>query len=218
MYSVKEIFPTLQGEGAQTGRAAVFCRFTGCNLWSGREEDRNKSICSFCDTDFIGTNGLNGGKFENSMQLATLIESVWVEMNHSNGRRFVVFTGGEPLLQLDTELINNLHSLGFEVAVETNGTIPLPKNLDWVCVSPKLGSNLVVKQADEIKFIIPQSNDLSIIEEDLKRFEKMNFKNFFLQAKDDLNQTANLQLAINFCKKRPLWRLSLQTHKLLGIQ
>ena len=218
MYSVKEIFSTLQGEGAQTGRVAVFCRFTGCNLWSGREEDRNSSICSFCDTDFVGTDGKNGGKYETANQLAKLIESIWLEMNHSSGRRFVVFTGGEPLLQLDDELIKQLHVIGFEVAVETNGTLPLPSNLDWVCVSPKLGSDLVVKQGDEIKFVIPQTNDLSIIDENLKRYEKMNFKNFFLQAKDDINRSSNIALALKFCKKRPLWRLSLQTHKLLGIE
>lgn len=218
MYSVKEIFPTLQGEGAQTGRAAVFCRFTGCNLWSGREEDRSKSICQFCDTDFVGTDGLNGGKFDTSNKLARLIESIWLEMNHSIGRRFVVFTGGEPLLQLDDDLINELHSFGFEIAVETNGTLPLPNSLDWVCVSPKFGSELVVKQGDEIKLVIPQSNDISIIEDELKRFEKMNFKNFFLQAKDDENQKSNIDLVVKFCKKRPLWRLSVQTHKLLGFQ
>lgn len=217
MYSVKEIFPTLQGEGAHTGRAAVFCRFSGCNLWSGREIDRKTSICQFCDTDFVGTDGNNGGKFATACELSEFINEIWLSMNKSSGRKFVVFTGGEPILQLDQALIDELHSIGFEVAVETNGTLSLPNNLDWVCVSPKLGSELVVKQADEIKFVVPQIVNESLIEEQLKRFEKMNFKHFFLQAKDDLNKANNLALAISLCKKRPLWRLSIQTHKLLGI-
>ena len=220
MYTVKEIFPTLQGEGAHTGRAAVFCRFSGCNLWSGREDDRSEAICKFCDTDFVGTTGEGGGKFENAIALADAIENSWLTMNASLSRRYVVFTGGEPLLQLDESVIQELHSRGFTIAIETNGTIRVPEGVDWVCVSPKIGSELVAKQADEIKFVIPQfdalGNPVDILSH-LKRFEKMNFTNFFLQPMDDIHKQENTKLAIQLCQQRPLWRLSIQTHKLLGI-
>jgi 7-carboxy-7-deazaguanine synthase (Cx14CxxC type) len=220
MYTVKEIFSTLQGEGAHAGRVAVFCRFTGCNLWSGREEDRLTSICQFCDTDFIGTDGSGGGKYANSQELALRIVQEWTRMNLSKTYRYVVFTGGEPLLQLDADLIKALKLEHFQIAIETNGTImPLP-GIDWICVSPKDGSELLVLQADEIKYIVPQK--YGIIEKDiiiqrLKRFEQMNFKHFFLQAMDSPAKERHLQLAIELCKERPIWRLSTQQHKFLNL-
>ena len=219
MYTVKEIFPTLQGEGAHSGRAAIFCRFSGCNLWNGRSEDRNNAICKFCDTDFVGVNGINGGKFENALTLVAVIEKLWKSMTPSEARKYVVFTGGEPLLQLDTNLIKLLHKSGFEVAIETSGTLPVPKGVDWVCVSPKIGSELIVKQADEIKFVVPQGDTASQFDTELllKKFENMNFKNFFIQPKDDINKSTNTEFAIGLCQARPIWRLSIQTHKLLGI-
>ncbi|QWE23993.1 7-carboxy-7-deazaguanine synthase [Polynucleobacter sp. AP-Elch-400A-B2] len=217
MYTVKELFPTLQGEGAHTGRAAVFCRFAGCNLWSGREEDRASAICQFCDTDFVGTNGTGGGKFETASQLAESIEETWSSTAAGPQQRYVVFTGGEPLLQLDTALIDALHLLGFAIAIETNGTIKVPKGVDWVCVSPKAGSELIVLQADEIKLVIPQVGHTHI-ETLLARFEKMDYRNRFLQAMDGPQIQENLALAIKLCQKRPLWRLSVQTHKMIGIR
>jgi len=217
MYTVKELFPTLQGEGAHTGRAAVFCRFAGCNLWSGREEDRATAICQFCDTDFVGTNGLSGGKFETASQLAESIEETWNRTAAGPRQRYVVFTGGEPLLQLDAALIDALHLIGFAIAIETNGTIKVPKGVDWVCVSPKVGSELIVLQADEIKLVIPQAGHTHI-ETLLARFEKMDYRNRFLQAMDGPQIQENLALAIQLCQKRPLWRLSVQTHKMIGIR
>ena len=217
MYTVKELFPTLQGEGTHTGRAAVFCRFAGCNLWSGREEDRATAVCKFCDTDFVGSDGDGGGKFETAQDLANAIESSWRSTSAGPQQRYVVFTGGEPLLQLDEQLIEKLHQKGFEVAIETNGTIKVPKGVDWVCVSPKVGSDLIVLQANELKLVIPQEGQDSL-EKLLARFEKMDYRNRFLQPMDGLNLKSNTELAINLCQKRPLWRLSLQSHKLIGIR
>ena len=220
MYTVKEIFATLQGEGGHAGRVAVFCRFTGCNLWSGREEDRANAICQFCDTDFVGFDGNLGGKYPSALKLANTIETEWLTMNPSDSHRYVVFTGGEPLLQLDETLIGLLHQKSFAVGVETNGTIAPPKGLDWICVSPKDGSELVCLVGDEIKYIVPQRHGLydrkSIIQR-LKRFENLNFQHFFLQAMDSPNQVANLELAIGLCKERPKWRLSIQQHKYLNL-
>jgi 7-carboxy-7-deazaguanine synthase len=217
MYTVKELFPTLQGEGAHAGRAAVFCRFAGCNLWSGREEDRATAVCQFCDTDFVGSDGVGGGKFETASLLADTIEEVWNSTSAGPQQRYVVFTGGEPLLQLDTDLIDALHAKGFAIAIETNGTIKIPKGVDWVCVSPKAGSELIVLQADEIKLVIPQQGHVSL-ENLLARFEKMDYRNRFLQAMDGPNLQENLALAVRLCQKRPLWRLSVQTHKMIGIR
>ncbi|MEI6183459.1 MAG: 7-carboxy-7-deazaguanine synthase [Polynucleobacter sp.] len=217
MYTVKELFPTLQGEGAHTGRAAVFCRFAGCNLWSGREEDRATAICKFCDTDFVGSDGNGGGKFETAQDLANAIEASWKSTSAGPQQRYVVFTGGEPLLQLDEQLIAELHQKGFEVAIETNGTIKVPTGVDWVCVSPKAGSDLIVLQANELKLVIPQEGHDSL-EKLLARFEKMDYRNRFLQPMDGPNLKMNTVLAVNLCQKRPLWRLSLQSHKLIGIR
>jgi len=217
MYTVKELFPTLQGEGAHAGRAAVFCRFTGCNLWSGREEDRATAACKFCDTDFVGSDGDGGGKFETAQDLANAIESSWTSTSAGPQQRYVVLTGGEPLLQLDEELIEKLHQKGFEIAIETNGTIKVPKGVDWVCVSPKAGSDLIVLQANELKLVIPQEGHDSL-EKLLARFEKMDYRNRFLQPMDGANLKINTELAISLCQKRPLWRLSLQSHKLIGIR
>ena len=217
MYTVKELFPTLQGEGAHAGRAAVFCRFAGCNLWSGREEDRAAAVCQFCDTDFVGSDGDGGGKFATAPELADAIENAWTSTSAGPQQRYVVFTGGEPLLQLDAPLIDALHTKGFLIAVETNGTLKVPKGVDWVCVSPKAGSDLVVLQADEIKLVIPQQGHTAI-EALLARFEKMDYRNRFLQAMDGPLQQENLALAIRLCQKRPLWRLSVQTHKIVGIR
>ena len=217
MYTVKELFPTLQGEGAHTGRAAVFCRFAGCNLWSGREEDRATAVCKFCDTDFVGSDGDGGGKFDTAQDLANAIESSWRSTSAGPQQRYVVFTGGEPLLQLDEQLIEQLHQKGFEIAIETNGTIKVPKGVDWVCVSPKTGSDLIVLQANELKLVIPQEGQDSL-EKLLARFEKMDYRNRFLQPMDGANLKINTELAISLCQKRPLWRLSLQSHKLIGIR
>ena len=217
MYTVKELFPTLQGEGTHTGRSAVFCRFAGCNLWSGREEDRATAVCKFCDTDFVGSDGDGGGKFETAQDLANAIESSWKSTSAGPQQRYVVFTGGEPLLQLDEQLIEQLHQKGFEVAIETNGTIKVPKGVDWVCVSPKAGSDLIVLQANELKLVIPQEGHDSL-EKLLARFEKMDYRNRFLQPIDGPNLKMNTELAISLCQKRPLWRLSLQSHKLVGIR
>ena len=220
MYTVKEIFSTLQGEGAQAGRVAVFCRFTGCNLWSGREEDRLNSICQFCDTDFNGTDGIGGGKYPTAQELAQAISQEWTNMNLSSTYRYVVFTGGEPLLQLDRELIQALKDQQFEIAIETNGTLIPPKGIDWICVSPKAGSDLALLQADEIKYVVPQKQETpqkeKIIQR-LKRFEQMNFKHFFLQAMDSPAKAQHLKLAIELCKERPIWRLSIQQHKYLNL-
>ena len=217
MYTVKELFPTLQGEGTHAGRAAVFCRFAGCNLWSGREEDRATAICQFCDTDFVGIDGLGGGKYETAASLADVIEASWLSTSAGPQQRYVVFTGGEPLLQLDDELIAALHRKSFEVAIETNGTIKVPKGIDWVCVSPKAGSELIVLQADELKLVIPQNNHLPL-EKLMARFEGMDYRNRFLQPMDGPSLKSNTELAVSLCQKRPLWRVSLQSHKLIGIR
>ena len=215
-YSVKELFLTLQGEGAQTGRAAVFCRFAGCNLWSGREEDRSEAICQFCDTDFVGTDGEGGGKFDTPELLASAIDLTWGQGDPNH--KYVVFTGGEPLLQLDNELIKALKLKGFKIAIETNGTIRAPHGIDWICVSPKFGSDLVQVQGDEIKLVVPQLGDHDQLLKTLSRFEKMSFTHHFLQPMDGPNLESNRALAIKICQSRPLWRLSTQTHKLLGIR
>lgn len=209
MYTVKEIFYTLQGEGAQTGRAAVFCRFAGCNLWSGRDQDRAEAICDFCDTDFVGTDGDGGGKFANAEDLAEAVSLRWPE--DVPGRRLVVCTGGEPLLQLDTPLIQEFHRYGFEIAVETNGTIEAPDGIDWICVSPKADAELKQKKGDELKLVFPQSKAMP------SRFEHLPFKYFFLQPKDGLALEANTRDATAYCLAHPKWRLSLQTHKIIGI-
>jgi 7-carboxy-7-deazaguanine synthase len=208
-YAVKEIFYTLQGEGVHAGRAAVFCRFAGCNLWSGREADRQTAICNFCDTDFVGTDGDGGGKFANARELADAIASHWPENNSQ--RRFVVCTGGEPLLQLDAAAIDALHQRNFEIAIETNGTIAVPSGIDWVCVSPKSGASLVVTSGDELKVVYPQQVDP-------RSYEGLQFNHFFIQPMDGKDSHAAVQAAIQFCMANPRWRLSLQTHKLLGIR
>lgn len=208
-YAVKEIFYTLQGEGAQTGRAAVFCRFAGCNLWSGREADRAAAICRFCDTDFADTNGPDGGKFASAEELAAAVVEKWP--SEAGGRRFVVCTGGEPLLQLDADLIEALHRHEFEIAVESNGTVAAPDGIDWLCVSPKAGAKLVQKAGDELKLVFPQEG----AEPEL--FEELPFRHFFLQPMDGPQRDENTRLALRYCKQHPAWRLSLQTHKILGI-
>jgi len=209
-YAVKEIFYTLQGEGAQAGRAAVFCRFAGCNLWSGREEDRATAVCRFCDTDFFGTDGLGGGKFSSADELADAVAAQWAGDGRA-GRRFVVCTGGEPLLQLDASLIDALHAREFEIAVETNGTVAAPAGVDWVCVSPKAGASLVQRSGSELKLVYPQFGL------EPERLESLAFDHFFLQPMDGPDQVVNTELAVTYCMQHPRWRLSLQTHKILGI-
>ena len=206
-YSVKEIYFTLQGEGAQTGRPAVFLRFAGCNLWSGREQDRATAQCRFCDTDFIGTDGPGGGSFKDANALAAAVAESWP----GGGAPLVVCTGGEPLLQLDEPLIDALHDAGFRVAVETNGTLNAPDGLDWICVSPKAGTEVVQRRGDELKLVFPQAG----AEPD--RFEDWDFANFLLQPMDGPDRAANTAAAVAYCLAHPKWRLSLQTHKMLGI-
>lgn len=208
-YSVKEIFYTLQGEGANAGKPAVFCRFTGCNLWSGREEDRATSVCRFCDTDFIGTTGVNGGKFSAATELVEVIAQEWPA--HDVQHRFVVITGGEPLLQLDKDLIEALHAANFRIAVETNGTVLAPEGIDWICVSPKSNSALLLQSGHELKLVYPQA------ENHPEQFEALDFKHFLLQPMDGPDRARNTQLAIEYCKTNPRWNLSIQTHKVLGI-
>ena len=208
-YSVKEIFYTLQGEGAQAGRAAVFCRFAGCNLWSGREEDRASAACTFCDTDFVGTDGTGGGKFEHAHALAQAIASHWPTQQT---RRFVVLTGGEPLLQVDAALTQALHALDFEVAVETNGTMPAPEGIDWLCMSPKGQQATVITQGQELKLVYPQ------IGVDPAQFESLAFTHFCLQPMDGPLARENTKAAIAYCQAHPRWRLSVQTHKWIGIR
>lgn len=212
-YSVKECYVTLQGEGAQTGRAAVFLRFAGCNLWSGLERDRQSAVCKFCDTDFVGTDGENGGKFVGPEALAAHVEHVWSKSTTVSGTPYIVCTGGEPLLQLDAEAIEAFHVLGFEVAVETNGTLPAPPQLDWICVSPKANAELVQTSGDELKLVYPQDE----AEAQPARFEQLQFQHFFLQPKDDTATAENITAAADYCIKHPQWRLSLQTHKLIGL-
>jgi 7-carboxy-7-deazaguanine synthase len=208
-YSVKEVFYTLQGEGLRAGRPAVFCRFAGCNLWNGREEDRVGAVCQFCDTDFVGTDGTLGGKFTTAQALADLIARQWPA---NEGARYVVLTGGEPLLQVDSALVDALHDQGFEVAVETNGTLPAPAGIDWICVSPKAGSNWLQRRGNELKLVYPQPGLLpdSILAED--------FEYFLLQPMDGAMQRQNTRAAIAYCQAHPRWRLSVQTHKILEIR
>jgi len=208
-YSIKEMFYTLQGEGAHAGRPAVFCRFSGCNLWTGRESDRASAVCQFCDTDFVGTDGDGGGKFATPAALAAAIDALWPASYPAS--KYVVFTGGEPLLQLDGPLIAAMHEAGFEIAIETNGTLPVPDGVDWICVSPKMGSKLVVSKGSEIKVVIPQKD------QDLAAYEHLDFANFFVQPMDGPLAEFNTKLAIETCKRNPKWKLSLQTHKLLQI-
>lgn len=210
-YSVKEIFYTLQGEGLQAGMPAVFCRFAGCNLWSGREQDRPVAVCQFCDTDFVGTDGIGGGKFEQANALADRIESLWPSPDPAH--RLVVLTGGEPLLQVDGPLIDALHRRGFRIAVETNGTVAAPAGIDWVCVSPKAGASLVQRTGQEIKLVFPQP---LLMPHDLP-LEKLVFDHYLLQPMDGPNQASNTKAAIAYCQANPRWRLSVQTHKMVGI-
>jgi 7-carboxy-7-deazaguanine synthase len=211
-YFVKEIFFTLQGEGANTGRPAVFCRFAGCNLWSGREEDRSDAICKFCDTDFLGIGGVGGGLFPDAELLAGRIEDLWPANSGQKSRPFVVCTGGEPLLQMDCELIQALHKRGFEVAVETNGTRIPPAGIDWVCVSPKAEAPLVLRHGNELKLVYPQQGASP------EQYLGLSFDHYFLQPMDGPNVKENTQQAIRYCMTHPQWRLSLQTHKILGIR
>lgn len=208
VYSVKEIFYTLQGEGGQAGRPAVFCRFTGCNLWSGLEKDRANAICKFCDTDFVGTDGPGGGKFKTAADLASAVKAKWTG---DGGKPLVVCTGGEPLLQLDASLVDAFHAEGIEIAVESNGTIEPPEGLDWLCISPKLGSDLVVTSGTELKLVYPQEGG------DPAQFENLNFDHFFLQPMDSPALAENTAAAVDYCKAHPKWRLSVQTHKAIDI-
>ena len=219
-YKIKEIFYTLQGEGGQTGRAAVFCRFTGCNLWTGREKDREKAICQFCDTDFVGTNGLNGGRFKTASEVAAKVNEVWENglKNVQNGaiigkkiKKYVVCTGGEPALQLDKTLVDAFHDLDIEVAIETNGTILLAEGIDWICMSPKAGTDIVVLRGSELKLVFPQTGA------EPERFADLAFDNFYIQPMDSPLQAVHTKMALDFCLQNPQWKLSLQTHKILDI-
>jgi len=209
MYAVKEIFYTLQGEGANAGTPAVFCRFAGCNLWSGREADRAGATCNFCDTDFVGTDGPGGGKFGDAEALADAVERAWPAAARTH--RFVVCTGGEPLLQLDADAVSALHRRGFRVAIETNGTLAPPAGIDWVCVSPKATTALALDRGDELKLVFPQPDAPP------ERFESLAFAHFFLQPMDGPDRGRNTQAAVEYCLAHPRWRLSLQSHKLIGI-
>jgi 7-carboxy-7-deazaguanine synthase len=222
-YAVKEIFYTLQGEGANAGRPAVFCRFAGCNLWSGRDADRADAVCTFCDTDFVGTDGTGGGKFVDADALADAVASHWPvdpvrgSLRSGRERRFVVCTGGEPALQLDAELVAALHARGFAIAIETNGTLPLPAGIDWVCVSPKSDATIVVTHGDELKLVYPQARALP------ERFADLAFEHFLIQPMDGLPgdpaaRTRNTASAVEYCLSHPQWRLSMQTHKVIGIR
>jgi 7-carboxy-7-deazaguanine synthase (Cx14CxxC type) len=208
-YSVKEIFYTLQGEGANTGRPAVFCRFSGCNLWTGRESDREKAVCQFCDTDFVGIDGPGGGRFATAAELAGAVDAKWPAQ--ASAKKLVVCTGGEPLLQVDDALVAALHGLGFEIALETNGTKAAPASIDWICVSPKAGADLVLRAGHELKLVFPQVGARP------EMFEHLEFDNFFLQPMDGPAQSQNTAQAVEYCLQHPRWRLSLQTHKMLGI-
>jgi 7-carboxy-7-deazaguanine synthase (Cx14CxxC type) len=207
-YSAKEIFLTVQGEGGQAGRAAVFLRFAGCNLWSGREQDRASAVCNFCDTDFVGTDGPGGGKFRSAEALADAVQSMW---RGGEGARLVVCTGGEPLLQLDAQLVAALHARGFEIAVETNGTIAAPPGIDWICVSPKSDAPVVQASGQELKLVYPQEKAMP------ERFEHLSFERFYLQPMDGPDRDANTQAAVAYCLSHPRWRLSVQTHKYIGV-
>ena len=209
MFQVKEIYYTLQGEGARTGRPALFCRFTGCNLWTGREKDREKAVCNFCDTDFVGVDGPGGGKFNHSKELLAAISNCWPK---DLEQKYVVLTGGEPALQINQDFIEGLHDIGFEVAIETNGTLPIPSNIDWVTVSPKSNSVLKVESGDELKLVFPQEGV------NPRKFQNLPFKNFFLQPLDGEERTINTQKTLQYCLENPLWNLSLQSHKYIGIR
>lgn len=208
-YKIKEIFYTLQGEGAQAGRPAVFCRFSGCNLWSGREEDRHKAICQFCDTDFWGTDGENGGRYATAKELAHKIASLWPDQQM--GQPYVVCTGGEPMLQLDQNLVDALHEADFEIAVETNGTIAAPAGIDWICVSPKANTEIILRKGQELKLVYPQANALP------PQYEDLDFEHFYLQPMDGAHTEENTQACVAYCMAHPQWKLSLQTHKFLNI-
>jgi len=205
------MFYTLQGEGAQVGRPAVFCRFTGCNLWSGREVDRNEAVCQFCDTDFIGTDGPGGGKFKGALSLAKAVKALWPQNTDDRARPYVVCTGGEPLLQLDAQLVSAFHEEGFEVAIETNGTLQVPEGVDWVCVSPKAGSDLIVYEGDELKLVYPQVGSEPAL------FDDHKFDSFFLQPMDGPDRDQNTRTVIDFCLANPHWKLSIQMHKVVDI-
>jgi 7-carboxy-7-deazaguanine synthase len=208
-YAIKEIFLTLQGEGAHAGRASVFCRFSGCNLWSGREQDRSSAICKFCDTDFVGTDGTLGCRYGSADQLADTVAAQWTG---ANANRYVVLTGGEPLLQVDTPLIDALHARGFEIGIETNGTIAPPGGMDWICVSPKAGADLVVRGGHELKLVYPQQGAAP------EDYLGLAFERFSLQPMDGPDVTENTARAVDYCLRHPKWRLSVQTHKTLGIR
>jgi 7-carboxy-7-deazaguanine synthase len=208
VYAVKELYSTLQGEGARTGRPAVFCRFAGCNLWSGHEQDRPTAACYFCDTDFVGTDGPGGGRFEDASALARAIAALW---QPAAAAPYVVFTGGEPLLQLDVAVIEACHREGFEVAIETNGTIPVPPGVDWICVSPKPNSEWIVRAGDELKLVYP-------MEVSPEGLDHLSFEHFFLQPLDGPELERNTRLVEVYCREHPPWKVSLQTHKLLGIR
>lgn len=208
MYKIKEIYYTIQGEGYHTGRPAVFCRFAGCNLWSGREEDRDKAVCKFCDTDFWGTDGINGGKYS-ALELASTILSLWP--SHSDQKVFVVCTGGEPALQLDSVLVDTFHNAGFEIAIESNGTVPLADNIDWICISPKANSTLVVTHGNELKLVYPQPENKP------EDYKDLHFDHFYLQPLDDQCQQENIKKSLQYCLSHPWWKLSIQTHKVIGI-
>jgi 7-carboxy-7-deazaguanine synthase len=210
-YAVKEIFFTLQGEGANTGRPAVFCRFAGCNLWTGREVDRADATCNFCDTDFVGVDGPGGGKFVSADDLARAVADKWPANVSARARRLVVCTGGEPLLQMDARIVEALHAQGFEIAIETNGTQIPPEGVDWICVSPKVGAPLVLTSGNELKLVYPQLGG------EPERYADLAFEQFFLQPMDGPERERNTELALGYCLAHPQWRLSLQTHKLLGI-
>ena len=207
-YKVKEIFMTQQGEGYHMGKKAVFCRFSGCNLWSGHEKDREKSICSFCDTDFVGTDGQNGAKYNSAKILAQKIDEIW---SNNCKDKMVVFTGGEPLLQLNDELIEEVHKRNFKIAIETNGTIIPPDNIDWICVSPKIGSKIKLKKGNELKLVFPQ------IDADPNKFENYDFDHYFLQPMDGHSLNDSILECVSFCLRNPKWRLSVQSHKIMGI-
>jgi 7-carboxy-7-deazaguanine synthase len=219
-YAIKEMYYTLQGEGAQTGRAAVFLRFAGCNLWSGQDKDRRAAICSFCDTDFVGLDGPNGGKYANALQLAQKVSEVWMRgagEHHFRHKPFVVCTGGEPAMQLDPDAVDALHAEGFEVGIETNGTMKVPAKLDWICVSPKGKSKVIINAGHELKLVYPQDEEQAQPE----CFTDWDFDHFFLQPMDAIDNSeqteANIHAAADYCLRHPQWRLSLQTHKLIGL-
>lgn len=210
-YTVKEIYYSIQGEGAQTGRPAVFCRFAGCNLWTGLERDREEAVCGFCDTEFVGTDGPGGGRFDSAAALAEAVRRAWPD-EAAPARPFIVCTGGEPLLQLDEPAVAALKAAGCEIALETNGTLPLPAGIDWVCVSPKANTDLLVRSGDELKLVYPQPGA------EPERFERLPFRRFFLQPMDGPSLADNTRQAVRYCLAHPQWRLSLQTHKLLGLR